>query len=238
MLMPDGSTFRPPSIDLEVVRKRFKLDLNPPGDNRGERLFAGAEHLGHRGHATRAWLQHYIAQTFAEAQVPALQTVRESLRDRRVESLERRVAVLEKRVAELDRKRADETLWRRALSELDIRLIAAHSPQAKGRVERSHGTDQDRLIKKLRLTGVRTIAAASYRKSIGRPVNYPRTELRYTANLLHMMFSLPHRLYQPDEWINDGDSAVVAPGGRRKLSSMPSCTRPTLCIRSPARAAS
>ncbi|HSC16683.1 MAG TPA: citrate synthase [Gammaproteobacteria bacterium] len=49
------------------------------------------------------------------------------------------------------------------------------------------------------MSKVRTIAAASYRKSIGRPVNYPRTELRYTANLLHMMFSQPHKLYQPDE---------------------------------------
>ena len=49
------------------------------------------------------------------------------------------------------------------------------------------------------MSKVRTIAAASYRKSIGRPVNYPRTELRYTANLLHMMFSHPHKLYQPDE---------------------------------------
>jgi citrate synthase len=49
------------------------------------------------------------------------------------------------------------------------------------------------------MSKVRTIAAASYRKSIGRPVNYPRNELRYTANLLHMMFSLPHRLHQPDD---------------------------------------
>jgi citrate synthase len=49
------------------------------------------------------------------------------------------------------------------------------------------------------MSKVRTIAAASYRKSIGRPVNYPRTELCYTANLLHMMFSFPHKLYEPDE---------------------------------------
>jgi citrate synthase len=49
------------------------------------------------------------------------------------------------------------------------------------------------------MSKVRTIAAASYRKSIGRPVNYPRTELRYTANLLHMLFSQPHKLYQPEE---------------------------------------
>ena len=37
---------------------------------------------------------------------------------------------------------------------LDIAIIGADSPQAKGRVERSHGTDQDRLIKGLRLAGV------------------------------------------------------------------------------------
>ncbi len=38
----------------------------------------------------------------------------------------------------------------RALAELDIRRIAAHSPQAKGRIERSFGTLQDRLVKGLR----------------------------------------------------------------------------------------
>lgn len=49
----------------------------------------------------------------------------------------------------------------RALGQLDIRLIAAHSPQAKGRVERSHGIDQDRLIKQMRLLGISTIEAAN-----------------------------------------------------------------------------
>lgn len=49
----------------------------------------------------------------------------------------------------------------RALGELDIRLIAAHSPQAKGRVERSHGVDQDRLIKQMGLLGISTIEAAN-----------------------------------------------------------------------------
>jgi citrate synthase len=51
------------------------------------------------------------------------------------------------------------------------------------------------------MSKVRTIAAASYRKSVGKPVNYPRTDLRYTANLLHMMFSNPHRLYEPDDTV-------------------------------------
>ncbi len=48
------------------------------------------------------------------------------------------------------------------------------------------------------MSKVRTIAAASYRKSVGKPMNYPRSELRYTANFLHMLFSDPHRLYEPD----------------------------------------
>lgn len=49
----------------------------------------------------------------------------------------------------------------RALRELDIELIIAHSPQAKGRVERFFGTAQDRLVKELRLAGIGTIEAAN-----------------------------------------------------------------------------
>jgi len=48
------------------------------------------------------------------------------------------------------------------------------------------------------MSKVRTIAAASYKKSIGRPVIYPRYDLPYTANFLHMMFSMPNRSYEPD----------------------------------------
>jgi len=49
----------------------------------------------------------------------------------------------------------------RALAELGIAWIAAHSPQAKGRVERSFGTAQDRLVKGLRVAGARTLAQAN-----------------------------------------------------------------------------
>ena len=45
----------------------------------------------------------------------------------------------------------------RALQELDIESITAYSPQAKGRVERSFGTAQDRLVKGLRVAGATTI---------------------------------------------------------------------------------
>jgi len=54
-----------------------------------------------------------------------------------------------------------ETQIGRALRELDITYITAHSPQAKGRVERSFGTAQDRLVKELRLAGITTIQAAN-----------------------------------------------------------------------------
>jgi transposase len=49
----------------------------------------------------------------------------------------------------------------RALRELGITWIAAHSPQAKGRVERNFGTAQDRLVKGMRVAGVNTIEQAN-----------------------------------------------------------------------------
>jgi transposase len=54
-----------------------------------------------------------------------------------------------------------ETQFSRALSELDIALIKARSPQAKGRVERSFGTAQDRWVKEMRLAKVKTITQAN-----------------------------------------------------------------------------
>ena len=53
------------------------------------------------------------------------------------------------------------TQFGRMCTKLGIQLIGAASPQAKGRVERGHGTHQDRLIKKLRLEGISALAAAN-----------------------------------------------------------------------------
>jgi citrate synthase len=47
------------------------------------------------------------------------------------------------------------------------------------------------------LSKVRTIAAAAYRASIGRPIIYPNPENAYTRNFLHMMFSQPYKVYDP-----------------------------------------
>ena len=53
------------------------------------------------------------------------------------------------------------TQFGRGLRELNIDIICANSPQAKGRVERAFGTLQDRLVKELRLAGIGTREAAN-----------------------------------------------------------------------------
>ena len=53
------------------------------------------------------------------------------------------------------------------------------------------------------MSKIRTIAAFSYRKSIGEPTIYPRSKLRYTQNFLHMMFSKPYELYEADPTVVD-----------------------------------
>ena len=54
-----------------------------------------------------------------------------------------------------------ESIIRRALAELHVQLIQAHSPQAKGRIERDFRTDQDRLVKEMRLRGISTLEEAN-----------------------------------------------------------------------------
>jgi molybdenum-dependent DNA-binding transcriptional regulator ModE len=53
------------------------------------------------------------------------------------------------------------TQFGRAMKALDIQLILARSPQAKGRVERRHGVFQDRLVKALRLAGISDLDGAN-----------------------------------------------------------------------------
>ena len=62
---------------------------------------------------------------------------------------------------EATEKSTGDTQLSRALKELDIELICANSPQAKGRVERANKTLQDRLVKEMRLCGISTIEAAN-----------------------------------------------------------------------------
>lgn len=62
---------------------------------------------------------------------------------------------------ERTRGEAAYTQFGRMCQKLDITIIGAASPQAKGRIERNHGTQQDRLIKKMRLLALSDDAAAN-----------------------------------------------------------------------------
>ena len=53
------------------------------------------------------------------------------------------------------------TQFGRMCAALGIKIIPASSPQAKGRIERNHGTQQDRLVKKLRRKGIADVEAAN-----------------------------------------------------------------------------
>jgi transposase len=62
---------------------------------------------------------------------------------------------------EIKSKKPVLTQFGRAMKELEVRLILAKSPQAKGRVERANGTLQDRLVKEMRLAGISGIEQAN-----------------------------------------------------------------------------
>lgn len=59
------------------------------------------------------------------------------------------------------KNRSKPTQFARAMKELNIKTIVAHSPQAKGRIERANGVLQDRLVKELRRQGISTIEEAN-----------------------------------------------------------------------------
>ncbi len=64
-------------------------------------------------------------------------------------------------------------------------------------------TEQFTLAAARLISKVRTIAAFSYRRSRGLPIIHPDPALRYCANFLHMMFSVPYRHYVLDPEIED-----------------------------------
>ncbi len=65
------------------------------------------------------------------------------------------------RVNQEKHKQVGQTQYGRVLKELAIELIYANSSQAKGRVERANLTQQDRLVKEMRLQGIDTIEQAN-----------------------------------------------------------------------------
>lgn len=77
-----------------------------------------------------------------------------------------------------------------------------------------------RLISK-----VRTIAAFSYRRSLGLPFNYPDPHLRYCANFLHMMFSLPHHQYIVTREVEDALNLIFILHGDHEQNCSTSTAR-------------
>jgi citrate synthase len=53
------------------------------------------------------------------------------------------------------------------------------------------------------ISQIRTVAAYSYRRSRGLPLIYPNPSMRYCANFLHMMFSMPYQDFEVDSDIED-----------------------------------
>ncbi len=74
-----------------------------------------------------------------------------------------------------------------------INAAGCFEPALRAVEEKRFKESAARLISK-----TRTIAAASYRISQGLPMNYPRFDLPYTANFLHMMFGMPNKDWTPD----------------------------------------
>ena len=105
------------------------------------------------------------------------------------------------------------TQFGRMCAKLGIRIIAASSPQAKGRVERAHGTHQDRLVKKLRLGGIVNYEQANayldehylaehnhrYAHSAAEPADYHRR--RPTARQLDEVFWLEEERVVSEDWV-------------------------------------
>jgi hypothetical protein len=105
------------------------------------------------------------------------------------------------------------TQFGRMCAKLGIRIIAASSPQAKGRVERAHGTHQDRLVKKLRLAGILNYEQANaylaehylaeHNRRYARPAmakaDYHRR--RPTARQLDEVFWLEEERVVSEDWV-------------------------------------
>jgi len=70
-------------------------------------------------------------------------------------------ALAEPTMAEQLRGQKPQSQFERCLAAWGVEVLHAHSPQAKGRVERLFGTFQDRVVKELRLAGIATLATAN-----------------------------------------------------------------------------
>jgi len=114
----------------------------------------------------------------------------------------------------------------RICERLGIELIAASSPQAKGRVERTHGTNQDRLVKKLRLKGISTFGSVNeYLSSSYLPAHNARFARRASSSADYH-WRLDPRLDNGNLWCREetrsvSNDGVVAYNNRRLSPALP-----------------
>lgn len=114
-----------------------------------------------------------------------------------------------------------QTQFGRAMEQLGIQLILAHSPQAKGRVERMNGTLQDRLVKALRLAGISDMQRAN-RFLAGKYLRaFHRQFKREAASPVDVHRAVPRHLNEVLSWqaerVVQGDWTVVCEGKRYQL---------------------
>jgi transposase len=121
------------------------------------------------------------------------------------------------------------TQFGRMCQRLGIRIIAASSPQAKGRVERIHGVHQDRLIKKLRRKKIDRYAVANqylekeylpeHNRRFARPAAKPEDYHggKPTARELRQIFRLETERTISNDWVirHNGRNLQLQPGQRR-----------------------
>jgi len=131
--------------------------------------------------------------------------------------------------AEQLRGEAPVTQFGRMCQKLGIRIIAASSPQAKGRVERNHGTHQDRLIKKLRRKKIASYEAANeylekeylpehnrrFARAATKPEDYHGR--KPTARELREILRLESERTIANDWVvrHEGRYLQLQPGQRR-----------------------
>jgi len=84
------------------------------------------------------------------------------------------------------------------LSAMVVSLSGYYGESSKDDESGDPGMNVARLISK-----IRTLAAFSYKKSIGQPFIYPKDSLSYAGNFLRMMFAVPTRDYEPDPVVVD-----------------------------------
>jgi hypothetical protein len=103
-------------------------------------------------------------------------------------------------IAEQLAGKAPQTQFGRAMEQLEVELILAHSPQAKGRVERMNGTFQDRLVKALRLEQISDMEKANeYLRKVFLPALNRKFEVQ-PASAADVHRDAPRELQQILSW--------------------------------------